>query len=416
MGLPRIVQLLLTGASCVSLGFVGYSQQRLLKVQAIEPKLVESPQSTTPTSRASADVQALVSLGSRVAGTPVMEQASHYLLEEYRQAGYVAEVQTFTYSKFEDNGSTLTVDGRTIAGQALKETLAGNLTAPLVVVPKVGRRADFAQVDVKGAIAIVQRGEIPFLEKTNNATAAGAVGLIIVNNDSDNFSGSLGDRSRIPVLSLSGEQGKPLLERAMPERLDVTLNVNASERVVTGRNIVAHLEGVTQPKAIVGAHYDSVPGSPGANDNASGTAVILDLARNLSGTALARQVWFVSFDGEEDGLHGSRAFVKAAKPQFLSGLEGMLNFDMVGINDGLRVGGTDSLTALVRETEHPISTIGATGGSDHMPFEQAQVPVLFFTRGMEPNYHQPTDLQVQPRLLDETVQVGLDTVKQLLRE
>ncbi|MGH8001826.1 MAG: hypothetical protein ACREPR_20965 [Brasilonema sp.] len=99
-----------------------------------------------------ADVQALVNLDPRVAGTPVMEKASAYLIDEYRKAGYVTEVQTFTYPKFEDLGSNLTVDGATVEGKALNGTVPGKLNAPLVAVPNVGRNADFAAVNVKGAI------------------------------------------------------------------------------------------------------------------------------------------------------------------------------------------------------------------------------------------------------------------------
>jgi Zn-dependent M28 family amino/carboxypeptidase len=213
----------------------------------------------------------------------------------------------------------------------LKGSPAGSPVASLVAVPNVGRADDFAQVDVQGVIAIVRRGDIPFLDKAKNATAAGAVGLVIVNNDADNFSGTLGGATNIPVLALSGEQGNPLLERAREERFQVGLNLNTQQCLVTGRNVIAHLPGVTRPKVLLGAHYDSVSGSPGANDNASGTAVVLEIARKLSGTPLARQAWFVAFDGEEDGLHGSKAFVNSAKSQFLSELQGMLNFDMVGL-------------------------------------------------------------------------------------
>lgn len=364
--------------------------------------------------RAGADVRALVKLGPRVAGTPVMDLASTYLIEEYRKAGYVAEVQSFTYPKFEDLGSNLTVGKKTIEGRALNGSPAGQPTAPLVAVPNVGRAADFASVDVKGAIAIVRRGEIRFLEKAQNAAEKGAVGLILVNTEPGNISGTLGGEVKIPVLALAGKRGGPMLKRARSERLNVSLNVNTRQRVVTGRNVVAHLQGVTRPSVLLGGHYDSVPGAPGANDNASGTAVVLEIARNLSGTSLARQAWFIAFDGEEDGLHGSRAFVSVAEPQFLSGLKAMLNFDMVGVNDKLGVGGTRSLTTLIKAVDRSVSTFPAYGGSDHAPFAKAGVPVLFFYRGQEPNYHTPKDKQVNPRLLDETAQVGLDVVKQLL--
>ena len=93
----------------------------------------------------------------------------------------------------------------------------------------------------------------------------------------------------------------------------------------------------------------------------------------------------------------------------------MLNFDMVGVNDNLGVGGTPSLTALTKSTDRSISTFGSTNGSDHASFAAAKVPVLFFYRGQEPNYHTPNDKQVDPKLLDETVRVGLDVVKRLLR-
>jgi Zn-dependent M28 family amino/carboxypeptidase len=410
--LKPTLQLLIAGASIV-IGVAGCTQQPQ-KVQALSNASLKQTDLVNP-GRAGADVQALVKLGPRVAGTPVMEKASAYLIQEYRKAGYMAEVQTFTYPKFEDLGSNLSLDGRTIAGIALNGSLAGKPTARLVAVPNVGNSADFASVDVKGVIAIVQRGEIRFLQKAENAAAAGAVGLIIVNTTSDSLSGTLGGKTKIPVLGLSGDLGKPLIERVRNQPLNVALNVNTRQRVVTGRNVVAHLKGVTRPSVLLGGHYDSVPGAPGANDNASGTAVVLEIARNLSTTPLARQSWFVAFDGEEDGLHGSRAFVSKAEPEFLQGLKGMLNFDMVGVNNKLLVGGTKSLTTLAQATDPGVSTFGGSGGSDHAPFAAAEVPVLFFYRGQEPNYHSPNDKQVDSKLLDETAGVGLDVVKRLLR-
>ena len=60
------------------------------------------------------------------------------------------------------------------------------------------------------------------------------------------------------------------------------------------------------------------------------------------------------------------------------------------------------------------TTSSSTGGSDQVPFASAEVPTLFFTRGLEPNYHTPNDKQVNPRLLNETIQIGLDVVKQMV--
>ena len=68
---------------------------------------------------------------------------------------------------------------------------------------------------------------------------------------------------------------------------------------------------------------------------------------------------------------------------------------------------------LLRTLDRSIATLGGSGGSDHVPFANAEVPVLFFTRGLEPNYHKPDDVQVEPRLLNGTAEVGLRVVEQL---
>jgi aminopeptidase YwaD len=388
--------------------------------KAIEPLVkAETKQAGTTTSAANADVEALVNMGARVAGTPVMEKASNYISEQYRKAGYKTQIQTFTYSKFTDLGSNVVVDGTTIEAKALKGSVSGKLDARVVAVPNFGRANDFTSVDVKDAIAIVKRGEIRFGEKARNAANAGAVGLIIVNNKPGNLAGgALTEATKIPVLGISGDKGNSLINRAQKNKISINLNANGKNLVVTGRNVIAHLDGVTQPKVIIGGHYDSVAGAPGANDNASGTATVLAIARNLSNTPLARQAWFIAFDGEEDGLHGSRAFVNAAAPQFLRGLKAMMNFDMVGVNNQLQIGGTSSLTGLAKVVEPKVelfSGSAANGGSDHASFAAKGVPIMFFYRGYEPNYHTPNDKTVDPKLIDETTQVGLDIVKRLLQ-
>lgn len=398
-------KLLVAGGSILSLAIAGCSQ-------SIDAQPLTQAPSTVETKASNADVQTLVNFGARVAGTPATEKASNYLLQEYRKAGYLAEIQTFSYPKFVDLGSNLTIDGKVITGKALNGSQSGKLTAPLVTVPNFGRKADYANVNVTGKVAIVKRGEIRFLEKAQSAANAGAVALVVVNTKPGNLFGTLGGDVKIPVLALTDEAGKSLLNANQSPR-QVNLVVNTRQGNITGRNVIARLPGVTQPKVILGGHYDSVVGSPGANDNASGTAVVLAIARKAAKTPLARQAWFMAFDGEEDGLHGSKAFVSSAKPELLQGLKGMLNFDMVGVNDRLLVGGTQSLTKLAKSTNPEITTFGGRGGSDHASFANAGVPVLFFYRGEDPNYHSPGDKQVDSKLIEQTAQLGFDLANKI---
>jgi aminopeptidase YwaD len=156
-----------------------------------------------------------------------------------------------------------------------------------------------------------------------------------------------------------------------------------------------------------------VPGSPGANDNASGTAVILEMARRLP-EALRKQIWFVSFDAEEDGLFGSAAFVADLPTAEIPKIKAMLNFDMVGVNNALAVGGSSNLINVVRGIDPKIGRFNDFAGSDHASFIAEGIPAVFFWRGYEPNYHLPSDTTVDPKLLEEVVQIGLETVRRLL--
>lgn len=353
------------------------------------------------------DVVELVKLGPRVAGTPAAEKASQYLVSQYRKAGYETEIQTFTYPKFTDLGSSLTVGGTSITTSAMIGSISGTVTAPLIAIPNLGRPEDYSG-NVKGAIAVVRRGGMSFSEKIKHAANAGASAIVIVNNEKGSVKGSLTEPPKIPAVSLSQEQGTPLFTTSGSATLRVNTQLQAK-----ARNVIARRTGVAQPSVIIGAHYDSVVGSPGANDNASGTAVILAIARQFANTPLASKIWFISFDGEEDGLQGAKAFVNSVKPEFLDRLKGMLNFDMVGVNEQLAIDGSEALKSFAKmPAENPRSYL--MGSSDHAWFKTKNVPILFFYRGMEPNYHKPTDQKIEPRLIDATKDKAIAILKQIL--
>lgn len=366
-----------------------------------------------------ADVQMLAGFGARVAGSPTVERASEFLINEYRKAGYQVEVQTFSYPKFFDLGSKLIVNQTSFEGLAMIRSISGNPSGKLVAIPNFGQPADFRSVNVQGAIALVRRGGgLQFNQKIANAAEAGAIAIVIVNNQPGNVRGMLMKASTIPAIAISGNEGNSLLEQAQKTELSAMLTVQTRPNAI-GRNVIAHLPNVKQPKLLIGGHYDSVEHSPGANDNASGTAIVLGLARQLLKLPQAQQIWFMAFDGEEDGLKGSEAFVNQASPEFLANLKGMINFDMVGVNNRLLIDGSGALSALPLAVPAP-STSGDVsssrfGGSDHASFKKKEVSTLFFFRGKDPNYHSPSDKIVDPRLLQETQQAAYKIVSQVLK-
>ncbi len=157
--------------------------------------------------------------------------------------------------------------------------------------------------------------------------------------------------------------------------LDFGIKVDL-QKVGTSRNVVAWIEGTNDKVLILGAHLDTVPGTPGADDNASGSAAVLGLARRFSqlphpDTTLVF-VWFCS---EETGLKGSRHY--ARNPLIKGDPIFMLNFDMIGrMKPGTNV-----------------ATLANSGGgaSDHASFRREGVKVSWIFTGLHRDYHSSTD-------------------------
>lgn len=201
--------------------------------------------------------------------------------------------------------------------------------------------------------------------------------------------------------------------------LDLRLKLRREE--VQLPNVIATIPG-RDPKLraehlVLGAHLDhlglggrhSLGGAaarghahPGADDNASGTALLLELARQLKARPAGRSVTLMHFSGEEEGLLGSAHWVKVPTVP-LDRVKLMLNFDMVGrlaeTNPTLALGGLGAPKAALEEAKALAPAgLGFTkdmgaeaGGSDHMSFSAAKIPTFFFFTGLHTDYHRPTD-------------------------
>lgn len=167
---------------------------------------------------------------------------------------------------------------------------------------------------------------------------------------------------------------------------------------------------------VIGAHRDHLGRQadllfPGADDNASGTAVLLEVARALaqSGTRAKRAILFVSFSGEEQGLLGSRLYVKnPVRP--LKTTVAMVNVDHAGAGNGRITVGVNGLpkdfaveAGELAGLKEKVDVFGFFPGGDHVPFAEAAVPTFaIVSSGAHPNFHQPSDTAdaVNPEILE----------------
>ncbi len=180
-------------------------------------------------------------------------------------------------------------------------------------------------------------------------------------------------------------------------------------------NVVAVLPGTTSPNdiLIIGAHYDSV-GYPGADDNASGVAGIMEAARVLSKYSFQSTIRFIAFDREEQGLYGSAAYATAANNRD-DNILGMVSLDMIAYNTGganmADIYGRSSSDLLKFALAEALQTYGGLStqingqfdASDHAPFEwNGFQAALLIENAENPYYHTSSDNVDTPSYLDYT--------------
>jgi hypothetical protein len=203
------------------------------------------------------------------------------------------------------------------------------------------------------------------------------------------------------------------------ESLGLTTTLEAfTYSSATYYNVVATKTGTTRPNDVyvVGAHYDSV-NNPGADDNASGTAAVMEIARVLSSYEFDATLRFVAFDREEQGLKGSYAYVAAHSSDHILG---MVNLDMIAYNpigssyntvalfDRVSGGSMKpNLAAAIASYAPGITSVdaGQIWGSDHSPFEEAGFDaalIIEYNHSSNPNYHRATDAVETAGYLDYT--------------
>ena len=284
-----------------------------------------------------------------------------------------------------------------------------------------GRVEDFSAGGLDGMIALIERGEFSFEEKVQNAQNLGASAAIIYNNEAGNFPGTLETQAGIPALSLSRADGLHLLD--LLEDGEVVVDVNVVREDYSSQNVIAIKEGTGGTiMVIVGAHYDTVSGTVGANDNASGTAILLTLASELRDVELPFTVGFMAFGSEEIGLRGCVEFVRSLGPRLSGTVAAMLNFDSVGSGDKLVTGGDPSMVnpalEVAAEMGIPLSQemapLGAT--RDHAVFQAAAISAIYFAGDDLSRIHTPQDTSefIDVDRLRDAVQLGLAVLESLV--
>ncbi len=349
--------------------------------------------------------------GNRAAGSPGHDQSARYVGGLLKAAGYDVDYQKFEFTYVETLAEELRVvspDQREIPIALMtytKSTPEGGIQAPIAVVPAddgTGCEAsDFTGGDYAGKIALIKRGACTFALKQQNAADAGAAGAIIYNNIEGELNGTLGgpDAGRIPTGGISKADGEALAAQAADGEVVVNLDIRELQEKRTTANVLAETRGGDPDNVVMlGSHLDSVSEGPGINDNASGSAGLLESALELARADRKgkheNKVRFAFWSAEELGLLGSEHYVAELSEEQRADIALYLNFDMIASpnyglfvydgddSDGVGAGPGPAGSGQIEENinsfmrahgDQPRGT-DFTGRSDYGPFIEVGIP------------------------------------------
>jgi aminopeptidase YwaD len=254
-------------------------------------------------------------------------------------------------------------------------------------------------------------------QQTTMVAKKGATALFVFNSSTitDNILFNKNDKSantEIPLIYITAAGQKKFL-KDKSATIEVELQVQLEENKRIAKNVIAFIDNKASNTVIIGAHYDHLGYGEdknaldtghiihnGADDNASGTAAVIELAKKLKQSGSKNNNYlFIHFSGEELGLFGSKYWIE--NPSIKITPNYMINMDMVGRYDTahkLTIGGygTSPIWGDIFSTNTNSNLIvkfdsTGSGPSDHATFYRANIPVLFFFTGSHPDYHKATD-------------------------
>jgi len=290
---------------------------------------------------------------------------------------------------------------------------------------------DYADADdVKGKIIVLEYGNPDGMHphsrlaefsdhatRIDSAISKGAVAVVFINSDEETDNPKFRYSNRvtakdIPVMFATGDAAKAINKK---NELTISLTSEIIREERAGHNVIGFIDNGAENTVVIGAHYDHLgygdEGSlyrgkkaihNGADDNASGVAVMIELARVLKNSGLkANNYMTIAFSAEEKGLLGSSFFVKNPTIE-LDKINYMMNMDMVGRIDEkepvliINGVGTSEEWAKTLETNKVDglrfkTTESGVGPSDHTSFYLKSIPVMHFFSGTHSEYHKPTD-------------------------
>lgn len=334
-------------------------------------------------------------IGPRLSGTGADERSIEYIAEHFRRCGAEVEVQDYPCPGWDHAATELTLRGE--GGPQALPAVAQTFTEGCDVeaeLAAVGTRHELEfRPDLEGKVILLD-GEVGGPQAANrNQTLLAVeerrpVAIIVVDQREEVSTKLLRDPFlRVPGAAVAPSVGARLRQS---EGRRVRLRIEASRYDSTSHNVIGHLPGAEPGRIVVGSHYDTAAESPGAADNAGGTAVVMELCELFAAAGDRRLgMDFIAFGAEEYGRHlralGSVEYVRRHRAETLR-TRAAIQADGVGVaGAGLRahvmgwhVAQAEELLRLLGRFPGCTADRKPALGSDHVPFYVHNIPAILF--------------------------------------
>ena len=361
----------------------------------------------------------------RTAGTGGYEASVDLAADALGELGWSVETPEVEFTGFRDLGGRLEVGDATFVGpdevRALIYSPGGTVSGPVAILEGSGCDPDDFDGVPAGALAVTTEGGCLRRDQAVNAADAGVGALIVGYPDrgpGEIYRPTLLDPAgiEVPVVSVTGEAVTALREAAGDE---ATLTIETELPPSTFRNVIAQL-GDGPSVLMLGGHLDSVLDGPGLNDNGSGVAALVEIARGMAeagvpdGWAVRIGLW----GAEEFGSIGSRAYVAELDDEVAA----YINLDMAGSVNGATLvydeagaaPGSEEISRSFeawfteRDLEHAPVDIGLS--SDHFGFAQAGIPTGGLFAGASESGSASNPSAGGGEAMDPCYHIGCDTL------
>ncbi len=377
------------------------------------------------------------SLEGRRTGTDGERKAADYIERRYKEEDippYKAQYRypfNFVYGKKISDATKISINGTLLQlnEEAFPLPFSGNKHVYSEILPEIMEQGNIWLVPLYADKTEADDPHFDYekslYDRAKQLEKQGASGILFY----ENFEGSSEpafnrhseyDAVGIPIAFLKRNAYRKYIQGDSQKSalsVDINISINKAER--TGTNLAAYIDNEVPYTVIIGAHYDHLGYGEdenslfanavkehkvhhGADDNASGTAALLQVAKWVKSKKLHHYNYlFINFSGEELGLFGSKAFVKDQQIDSTH-IAYMINMDMVGrLNDSthaLTLGGVgtspvwEEVIGMAGDDFKINIDSSGVGPSDHTSFYYAGIPVLFFFTGTHRDYHKPSDM------------------------